>query len=260
MKEHGGFEHNQQSLRVVEVLEERYPYFNGLNLCWETREGLIKHSSDYDNPPQAVAEYEPGQRSTLEAQIIDLADEIAYNNHDIDDGLKAGYISLDDLCEIPLWGDTYAKVRKKFPEIDRERHIYQTISHLIGALIDDLVRTSLELLASYGINDVQDVRNHAGQLVSFSPTMRGRNNELKIFLRAKLYRHYKVERMRVKAERLLHALFVSYQQTPSLLPDDCQRKIALYGKERTICDYVAGMTDRYAMDEYTRLFDPYERV
>jgi dGTPase len=260
MKEHGGFEHNQQSLRVVEVLEERYPYFNGLNLCWETREGLIKHSSDYDTPAQAIAEYEPGQRSTLEAQIIDLADEIAYNNHDIDDGLKAGYISLDDLCEIPLWGETYARVRKKFPEIDRERHIHQTISHLIGALIDDLVRTSIELLESYGIKDVPGVRGHAGQLVSFSPTMRGRNNELKNFLRNKLYRHYKVERMRVKAERILHALFESYQQTPSLLPDDCQRKMALYGKERTLCDYIAGMTDRYAMDEYKRLFDPYERV
>lgn len=261
MKEHGGFEHNQQSLRVVEVLERRYPDFTGLNLSWETREGIIKHSSDYDRASvQAISEYEPGQRATLEAQIIDLADEIAYNNHDIDDGLKAGYITLDDLCQVPLWEETYGRVYKKFPGIDRERHIYQTISHLIGALIDDLVRTSVALLRDSGIDDVQSVRQHPGHLVSFSPIMRKRNNELKIFLRNKLYRHYKVERMRVKAEHFLHALFASYRNTPTLLPNDCQRYIELYGKERAICDYIAGMTDRYAMDEYKRLFDPYERV
>ncbi|MEJ2200719.1 MAG: hypothetical protein P8X63_06870 [Desulfuromonadaceae bacterium] len=226
-----------------------------------SREGIIKHSSTYDRAPdRAVAEYDPDRSPSLEAQIIDLADEIAYNNHDIDDGLKAGYIRLNDLDEIPLWGETYARVQKKFSQIDRNRQIYQTISHLIGTLIDDLVRTSSQMLLDNGIRTAEEVRAHTTNLVNFSSTMRKRNNELKHFLYHKLYRHYKVERMRVKAEHFLQALFDSFQRTPSLLPDDCQTKIAIYGKERTICDYIAGMTDRYAMDEYKRLFDPYERV
>ncbi|WP_432821580.1 deoxyguanosinetriphosphate triphosphohydrolase [Trichloromonas sp.] len=261
MSDHGGFEHNRQSLRVVEVLEERYPLFNGLNLCWETREGIIKHSSEYDKAPdEAVAEYDFGRRPTLEAQIIDLADEIAYNNHDIDDGLKAGYITTEELSALALWRETHARVADKFPGIDPERHVYQTISHLIGALIEDLVRSTGHELEKNRIMDIADVRNCPRRLVLLSPEMRAMNNELKVFLRKKLYRHYKVERMRIKAERFLHALFESYQQTPSLLPADCQQKFEQHGKERTICDYIAGMTDRYAMDEYKRLFDPYERV
>ncbi len=261
MADYGGFEHNRQSLRVVEVLEERYPHFNGLNLCWETREGIIKHSSDYDKAPDdAVAEYDLGKFPTFEAQIIDLADEIAYNNHDIDDGLKSGYITTEELSELALWRETHARVAGKFPGIDSDRHIYQTISHLIGTLIDDLIGATSDELVKNRITHIDDVFNCSRRLVSFSPEMRRKNNELKLFLRKKLYRHYKVERMRIKAERILHALFASYQQTPSLLPSACQEKFIQHGKERTIGDYIAGMTDRYAMDEYKRLFDPYERV
>ncbi len=261
MCDFGGFEHNHQSLRVVEVLEERYPRFSGLNLCWETREGIIKHSSDYDQAPDgAVAEYDPHFRPTLEAQIIDLADEIAYNNHDIDDGLKAGYIALDELQGLSLWRETWNVVAAKFPVLDRQRHIHQTISHLIGALIDDLVRTTGEQLTRASIDSLDAVRRQPRRLVALSDEMRSKNNELKVFLRKKLYRHYKVERMRVKAERILRALFADYRQTPTLLPYEVQEKFSPHGMERTICDYIAGMTDRYAMEEYKRLHEPYERV
>ena len=261
MKDAGGFEHNRQSLRIVDLLEERYPGFDGLNLSWETREGIIKHSSDYDLPKaQDAAEFEPATPPTLEAQIIDLADEIAYNNHDIDDGLKAGYITLEELADSDLWRETAALVAEKFPLLDLERKIYQTISHLIGSLISDLVATTAANLQNAGIASPEDVRRQPGRLISFSPTTRDRNRQLKAFLYRRLYRHYKVERMRVKAERFLTLLFESYSANPTLLPTSYQTRFEAHGKERVICDYIAGMTDRYAMDEYKRLFEPYERV
>jgi len=261
MADHGGFEHNRQSLRIVELLEQRYPGFPGLNLTWETREGVIKHSSDYDHPGSRAAEnYAPGERPTLEAQIIDLADEIAYNNHDIDDGLKAGYISLGELAAIPLWNETWQRVSGKYPGLDEERHVYQTISHLIGALIGDLVEHTAERLQQLQICDLDGVRGAGERLVRFSPEMQDKNRTLKAFLYQRLYRHYKVERMRVKAERFLGLLFETYRDHPSLLPESYQLRFDEYGIERVICDYLAGMTDRYALDEYKRLFEPYERV
>jgi dGTPase len=261
MAPYGGFEHNLQSLRIVELLEERYPGFNGLNLSWETREGIIKHSSDYDSPNQGeLSEYRFDLRPTLEAQIIDLADEIAYNNHDIDDGLKAGYIDLEALSGVSLWADTTSLVAKKFPELRGERKIYQTISHLIGILILDLVEQTGSNLHSAGVETLDDIRTHPYNLVNFSPELAEKNRELKRFLREKLYHHYKVERMRIKAERFLTMLFESYLSSPALLPAAYQAKFAEFGRERVICDYVAGMTDRFALDEYRRLFDPYVRV
>ena len=257
----GGFEHNRQSLRIVEVLENRYPGFSGLNLSWETREGIIKHSSDYDRPGADWAvEYEAAQRPTLEAQIIDLADEIAYNNHDIDDGLKAGYINLKDLAGLDVWQETFLKVARKYPGLDEERHVCQTISHLIGTLIDDLVKTTSEKILQKSISNLDDVRSQGSSLVTFSKETARKNGELKSFLYRRLYRHYKVERMRVKAERFLTLLFESYTTTPSLLPFAYQEKFDLFGRERVICDYIAGMTDRFAQDEYKRLYEPYERV
>jgi len=261
MADHGGFEHNRQSLRIVELLEQRYPGFPGLNLTWETREGIIKHSSDYDHPGSRAAEhYAPGERPSLEAQIIDLADEIAYNNHDIDDGLKAGYISLGELAAIPLWNETWKRVASKYPGLDEERHVYQTISHLIGALIGDLVVHTGNRLQQLHIGDLDGVRGAGERLVAFSPEMLDKNRTLKAFLYQRLYRHYKVERMRVKAERFLGLLFETYRDHPSLLPASYQLRFDEYGIERVICDYLAGMTDRYALDEYKRLFEPYERV
>lgn len=261
MKEHGGFEHNRQSLRIVDHLEERYPGIEGLNLTYETREGIIKHSSDYDKPGNTAAtEFEPDKQPTLEAQIIDLADEIAYNNHDIDDGLKAGYLKLDELREVTLWQETYNKVAAKFPGLDFERQIYQTISHLIGLLIGDLVLTTLTSLADKGIGSLDDVRSEKGRIVAFSAELADRNRELKQFLMRKLYTHYKVERMRVKSERFITLLFDCYTDNPTLLPESYQCRYDTYGETKVICDYIAGMTDRYAMDEYKRLFEPYERV
>lgn len=261
MADFGGFEHNRQSLRIVDELEERYPGFNGLNLTFEAREGIIKHSSDSDHPARPdLTSFLPDQRPVLEAQIIDPADEIAYNNHDIDDGLKAGFITLEDLAELELWRETYALVADKFPGLDRERHIYQTISHLIGRLIDDLVTSTSAELEKNVIGSLQDVRLHPLRLITFSTEMKRKNKQLKSFLHKRLYHHYKVERMRVKAERFLVLLFDSYLRTPTLLPLAYQRKFEHSGRERVICDYLAGMTDRYALDEYKRLFEPYERV
>lgn len=261
MKDHGGFEHNQQSLRIVELLEQRYPDFDGLNLCWETREGIIKHSTSYDQAGAlALQSYSPAEQPTLEAQIIDLADEIAYNNHDIDDGLKAGYIRLEDLTTVELWQRTYIEIGRRFPGLDEKRHILQTISRLIGELIQDLVRTTTDNLCRQGVSTLDDVRRHPAKLVGFSEAMKERNKELKSFLFKNLYRHYKVERMRVKAERFLILLFESYSANQTLLPDKYQRRYDQYGKERVICDYIASMTDRYAQDEYKRLYEPFERA
>lgn len=261
MKNYGGFEHNQQSLRIVDLLEHRYPGFDGLNLSWETREGIIKHSSDYDRPGnEAIKAFNPGQRGTLEAQIIDLADEIAYNNHDIDDGLKAGYISLKDLSDVELWQKTFLNIGEKFPGLDEKRHILQTISYLISALIHDLVKTTMGNLTHHNIKTLEDVRRQKENMVQLSPRMAEMNRQLKTFLYRKLYRHSKVERMRVKAERFLTLLFENYMENPTLLPERHQERFENYGLERVICDYIASMTDRYAQDEYKRLYEPFERA
>jgi dGTPase len=261
MKDFGGFEHNRQSLRVVDILELRYPEFDGLNLSWETREGIIKHSSDYDRAGSvAVASFNPEKRATLEAQIIDLADEIAYNNHDIDDGLKAGYINLKELSEVELWQETFQLIGQKYPTLDEKRHILQTISYLIGSLIQDLVETTVANLHKHQILTIDDVRNHPENIVHLSSEMMQKNRQLKRFLYKRLYRHYKVERMRVKAERFLTLLFENYIKNPTLLPERHQLRFEVFGVERVICDYIASMTDRYAQDEYKRLYEPFERA
>ncbi len=260
MEDYGGFEHNRQSLRVVDELEERYPEFNGLNLSWEVREGLIKHSSPYDRPVDIMAEFTPGVVPTVEAQLINYADEIAYNNHDIDDGLKSGYISLKQLEEVELWHRVCSRVREKYPAIDGARLKYQTTSSLIGLFITDLTDTTRAALNAWHIDSVDDLRRVNRQVVGFSPELSRLNLELKRFLRDNLYRHYKVERMRVKAERYLVHLFDTYVKHPTLLPRKYLKKMEQVGRERVICDYIAGMTDRFALDEFKRLYEPYERV
>jgi dGTPase len=260
MTGYGGFEHNLQTLRVVDELEERYPGFNGLNLSWEVREGIVKHSSPYDRPVEVMAEFLPGIVPTVEAQIINYADEIAYNNHDIDDGLKSGYISREQLKGVELWGQVWSQVLAKYPSIDPERAIYQTISTLIGYLINDLTVTTGENLRELDISSLDDLRRINRQVVGFSPEVARKNRGLKLFLLENLYRHHKVERMRFRAERYLTQLFETYIQHPTLLPRKYLSKMEAIGRERVVCDYVAGMTDRFALDEYKRLFDPYERV
>ncbi len=260
MKDHGGFEHNRQSLRVVEELEDKYPYFKGLNLTWETREGLIKHPPFPLQDDGGWLEYLPELSPTLEAQIIPLADEIAYSNHDIDDGLKARFIDRNALLEIELWREMYEKVARKYPGLDERKMKYQTISHMIGFLIADLVETTLTRIESMGIEGIEDVRKTREQIVSFSNETRRKNKVLKAFLHKKLYRHYKVERMRIKAKRYLALIFETYLKNSLLLPLKHQERMEEESKERVICDYIAGMTDRFTLDEYKKLFEPYERV
>ncbi|WP_224982018.1 deoxyguanosinetriphosphate triphosphohydrolase [Geomonas agri] len=256
----GGFEHNLQSLRVVDELEERYPGFNGLNLSWEVREGIAKHSSPYDSPAPIYAEFLPGTVPTIEAQLINFADEIAYNNHDIDDGLKSGYINLGQLKKAELWNEVHEGIVSRYPDMDVDRAVCQTVSALIGVLINDLVQTTADNIAKLKIKTQEDLRRVNVPVVSFSPAMTERNAQLKRFLFQNLYRHYKVERMRVKAERYLAELFEVYLKHPTLLPMKHQMKMEREGRERVICDYIAGMTDRFALDEFKRLFEPYERV
>ncbi len=260
MADHGGFEHNCQSLRVIDELEERYVEFNGLNLSWEVREGLIKHSSPYDAPGGLIEEFNPGVVPLLEAQLINFADEIAYNNHDIDDGLKSGYISFEQLSRVELWAEVHESMTRKYPHADPERVKYQTISALIGLFINDLTATTAAEIAERGIETVADLRRINVAVVGFSKELARKNRELKRFLHENLYRHYKVERMRVKAERYISDLFATYCSYPSLLPVKYRKKMDILGKERVICDYIAGMTDRFALDEYKKLFEPYERV
>jgi dGTPase len=260
MADHGGFEHNLQSLRVVDELEERYPGFNGLNLSWEVREGIIKHSSPYDHPSELIAEFLPGTVPTIEAQLINFADEIAYNNHDIDDGLKSGYITLQQLRQVDLWQEVYEGVGEKYPALEPERHKLQTISALIGIFINDLTETTAGNIRSSAIQSMNDLRRVNRNLVGFSPGLVEKNRQLKGFLFDKLYRHHKVERMRIKADRCLSQLFDTYCHHPTLLPKKYLKRMEIIGKERVICDYIAGMTDRFALDEFKRLFEPYERV
>jgi dGTPase len=262
MKDHGGFEHNLQSLRVVEKLEERYPAFTGLNLTWETREGLVKHATAYEKLAQrAPSEYEPEKYPTLEAQIIDLADEIAYNNHDIDDGLQSGLLDGGSLREeVELWKEMMEMAEKKYPKITNPQKKHYAISHLIGYLILDLVKETKKNITQLNIQTNEDVHNAKKQLVAFSAETERQNQQLKDFLMENLYNHYRVKRMRSKAKMVVERIFNANNENPMLLPKKYQQKIEHGSRERIICDYIAGMTDRYALDEYKKLFDPFATV
>lgn len=254
MQAHGGFEHNLQSLRVVDELEERYAAFNGLNLTFETREGILKHCS-LEN---ARTLGELGQRfidrkqPSLEAQIANLADEIAYNNHDVDDGLRSGFITLSALDEVPLFARHAAQVRAQHPHIAQRRMIHETVRRMINTLVNDLVSESLARIAHAAPQSVDDVRN-APPLVAFSETLQLESRALKSFLHRELYRHYRVMRMTRKAQRVIENLFSAFHSEPRLLPPDHQARAA-QSLPRAVADYIAGMTDRYAMKEHQRLF------
>ncbi len=260
MEDYGGFEHNLQSFRVVDSLEERYPGFNGLNLTWEVREGILKHASPYDAPLDIMHEYLPGVVPSIEAQIINFADEIAYNNHDIDDGLKAGHLTLAMLDQVELWRQVSSGVRGKYPAIDDRRLVYQTISALIGLQIADLCAVIEANLERFGITCGDDLRLVNRCVAHFSEPVTANAGELKRFLFENLYRHHKVDKMRVKSEIVITRLFETYLRFPNLLPPKYQARYQRCGLQRVVCDYIAGMTDRFAMDEYRRLFEPYERV
>jgi dGTPase len=261
MKDHGGFEHNLQSLRVVDELEEHYGAFDGLNLMFETREGILKHCS----VANAVKLGEIGQRfidnkqPTLEAQLANLADEIAYNNHDIDDGLRSGLLTMGQLEEVDFWARHRNEAETIYPGIVGRRAVHETIRRMINALIVDLIQTSQARIEEAQLNTVEDVRN-APALIAFSDGMRTEATLLKRFLREKLYRHYQVNRMTSKARRIVRELFDAFMQEPRLLPPDYQLQQngdpteRLRIQARKVADYIAGMTDRYAMREHRRLF------
>ena len=260
MAQYGGFEHNLQSLRVVEVLEERYTLFPGLNLTFEAREGLAKHSSFHDSSGADLTEYEMGLAPTLEAQIINVADEIAYNNHDIDDGLESNLIDRDELREVPIWQEVFSRVERRYPQATLQAKTYTAISSLIGLLIQDVVGQTLQEIKRHGIKSVNDARGLGQTLVSYSSAVRKESGLLKDFLHERLYHHWRVERMRIKAERFITELFKAYVETPALISGRYRRRREEESVPRMVCDYIAGMTDRFALDEYKKLFDPYEKV
>lgn len=261
MSEHGGFEHNGHSLRIVEELEKRYPGFTGLNLTWEVREGIAKHRSEHDRPGPHLA-FDKDKSACLEAQLVDIADEIAYNNHDIDDGLSSEMITADALKTVELWQTNFEEAKSKFPDTDQRVLKYQTIIRIINAQVTDLVDTILKSIDEAGIKDAKGIRERKKPIASFSPEMEKRNRQLKRFLHENLYKHHRVIRMADKAERIIKELFKAYLRAPKLLPPHVSSLIDKSGREkhRVICDYIAGMTDRFALDEYKKLFDPYEKV
>jgi dGTPase len=258
MREHGGFEHNLQSLRVIDELEERYAQFNGLNLCFETREGVLKHCS-IENARKLgdVGErFLARQQPSLEAQLANLADEIAYNNHDIDDGVRSGLLTLPQLLEVPLVARHAEAVRRAHPQLGERRLVHETVRRMINTLVVDLVAESQRRIALARPQSIDAVRA-APPLLGFSPEIRAEADALKRFLFRNLYRHYRVMRMTAKARRVVSDLFNAFMEEPRLLPTDHQARAEQdggQGRARAIADYVAGMTDRYAMKEHQRLF------
>lgn len=253
--EAGGFEHNLQSLRVVDTLEERYAAFNGLNLCFETREGILKHCSlSHARQLGDVAQrFIDKTQPSLEAQLANLADEIAYNNHDIDDGLRSGLLTLDQLQSVPLFARHHAQVLSQWPSVSSRRIVSETIRQMINTLIVDVTQTSAWRLSQHRPVDA-DAARLCGPLIAFSEPIRQEADALKKFLMDHLYRHYKVMRMTAKARRIVRELFIAFIQDPRLLPPDYRRD-ALSLQARAIADYIAGMTDRYAIREHHQLFD-----
>lgn len=255
MKDFGGFEHNLQSLRVVDHLEEHYGAFDGLNLTFETREGILKHCS-LNNARQLGdlgRRFIERSQPSLEAQLTNLADEIAYNNHDIDDGLRSGLITMAQMEEVELFARLHREVEVRYPGLPGRRALYETIRLMITAMTADLVETSARLIAEAAPATIDDVRA-APPLIRFSDAMRAETVALKRFLYANLYRHFQVNRMRVKASRIVRELFEAFLADPVLLPGDYQVQGDPHKQARKIADYIAGMTDRYAIREHRRIF------
>lgn len=261
MKPYGGFEHNLQSLRIIDVLEEKYADFDGLNLTYETREGILKHykKSKAKELGDLGQRFLRGEHPSLEAQLVNIADTIAYNNHDVDDGLRSGLITEEQLCETTLFESHYQSAVEAWPDLDKKRLRYETIRNMINEITINLVMASEAAIDRANLQNIDDVRRHHEPLIQFSEKMRIKNLEMKRFLRDHLYQHYKVHRMTVRADRIVKGLFEAFIKDPFLLPHEkSQRKILHKEDEqqlaRRVADYVAGMTDRYAINEYNRLF------
>ncbi|OJZ18424.1 MAG: deoxyguanosinetriphosphate triphosphohydrolase [Thiobacillus sp. 65-29] len=254
MREHGGFEHNLQSLRVVDLLEERYAEFDGLNLSFEAREGILKHCSlaHAEKLGEVGRRFIDKQQPSLEAQIANLADEIAYNNHDVDDGLRSGLITLEQLSEVQIFARHLDEVRAKYPVLTGRRVVTETVRRIINTLVLDLVDTTRANIERAGVTSIDEVRA-APPLAAFSPALLDEHRELKRFLLRHLYRHYRVARMSAKASRIISDLYAAFTGDARLLPPEHQERESLEGA-RAVADYIAGMTDRYAMREHRRIF------
>jgi dGTPase len=254
MREHGGFEHNLQSLAVVDELEEHYGGFNGLNLCFETREGILKHCSRENacRLGELGERFLTGKRPSLEAQIANIADEIAYNNHDVDDGLRSGLLTIEQLAEVDLWRTHNDEAKRTHPGLDGRRLVHETVRRIINTLVVDLIDTTRANLAEHAPDSLDAVRA-APPLVAHSGTIAAQAAELKRFLFKNLYRHYRVMRMANKARRVITGLFEAFTEDPRLLPPGYVAGDPA-GQPRLIAHYIAGMTDRYALKEYQRLF------
>jgi dGTPase len=259
MEGEGGFEHNLQSLRVVDTLEKRYPSFEGLNLSYEVREGICKHSSQYDNPP-SVPEFSIPGYPTLEAQVADVADEIAYSSHDVDDGIRSGMLTLSKLEDVELWREAVRSVREEYHTIDEITIRKCAISHMISSLTRNLIRSSDTLLQKFGVRTPDEGRTTREKCIAFDEEMQDKNSDLKSFLLREMYGNYRVIRMEQKARRVIGDLFRSYCDRPEQLPPHIFARLESDGKQRVVCDYIAGMTDRYAMEEFQKLFDPLKKV
>ena len=263
MSEYGGFEHNLQSLRVVDLLEEKYAAFNGLNLSFETREGILKHCSQPNAAKLGTLgeRFLNGEQPGLEAQVANISDEIAYNNHDVDDGLRAGLVSLDDLQSVESFRAAFEQVTELWPNLAERRIIHEVIRRMINRQVLDLIKTSQTAIDQRRPGGIDDVRNAGAPLILLSEEASDRHLELKRFLRTNLYRHYRVHRMTLKAGRIVKALFDVFADDPRLLPGAAAQHMAeleqadgAAGRARAISDYIAGMTDRFAIAEHERIF------
>jgi len=278
MAPYGGFSHNDQTLRILTRLERRYAEFDGLNLTWETLEGTAKHNGpliggNTEHPvPPTIADYDrrhpldlytfPG----IEAQVASISDDIAYNNHDIDDGLRAGLFAVGDLDPVPLAGPMFREVSSRYPGLEESRLIHESIRRMIDRMVRDVIDETTSRLSDSGARTADDIRNLRSPVVAFSETMRNHERALRQFLLERMYRHYRVNRMSSKARRIVHELFQLFLAEPDCLPSEwrAQATCGIGGNDadraRVVADYLAGMTDRFALDEHRRLFDTYAPV
>lgn len=276
MKPYGGFEHNDQSLRVLTTLERKYPRWPGLNLTWETLEGVVKHNGPLYGKHdlgevhiavrelQAQMDLELDTHASLEAQVAALSDDIAYNNHDVEDGLRAGLFTIDDLKDVPLLGTVIADIENEYGKLERRYLVQELIREMIGAMVEDVLKETESRLQELNPQNAADIRAAGRQMVAFSDDMREKVDQLRRFLFARMYKHYSIERIHLKVERIVNELFTAFMERPSVLPNNWQERVKEAGgwdderiRARIVCDYIAGMTDRYAIREHERLFDLY---
>ncbi|MEC7641046.1 MAG: deoxyguanosinetriphosphate triphosphohydrolase [Nitrospinota bacterium] len=251
MQGHGGFEHNRQSLRIVTLLEKRYPEFDGLNLTWEVLEGISKHQKDPDNPISQTKDF---RFPSLEAQIADCADGIAYNAHDLDDGITSGLLNFDDLCKVTLWSEIVKKLDQQYANLDRKMKKYLIVRNVINTLVTDFCNHVTQNIKTQGIKSVADGRACEKKICGFSAEIEDKLVELRRFLFKNMYNHHHVRRMEFKAEMYLQRLFEAYSRKQELLPESVLANPRQDPKERLICDYISGMTDRFAISEFKKLF------